>query len=499
MGKVFNPEDDDAPYFRSVVRPETYLAFSPKFSDAHVPGRHLNALLTARDVLKIDVPEDVIATHARHAFRSFSGAVALPLNRDKVDGTFCRFLPHNVREGLHALYALARYDASDRARALAEASIEAINDYWDPELGWDTNRLGKLGVEVVEMGGGTFITGLARAIGPLVKYYQATGSQSARKLAQALGDKASAEYFGQTGEFDPAQFGTHTHSVTCVLSSLAQLADATHDESLMARVGAFYDHGLKDISDAIGWSIENCGPTANSDRGEANNTGDIIETALILGSWGSARHYQDAERMLRSHLLPSQLRDVSFIQDHPNPEGCDGMTDLADRHLGAFGFPAPYGHEPLGVAEVNFNMDIVGGAVASLCEAYRHCVQHAADGLRVNLLFDYEDDRVRVEAPYRDGKLRVQTKHPGNVAVRIPTWVNQNELKVSPASTSGQLQNGYWVASDLGMETTIFEFPLPQHEINLDHRERSIRTRFRGDQVIAMENVGADLTFFEPL
>ena len=40
--------------------------------------------------------------------------------------------------------------------------------------------------------------------------------------------------------------------------------------------------------------------------------------------------------------------------------------------LGAFGFPAPYGHRFRGATRISFNMDIVGGATASLCEAYRH-------------------------------------------------------------------------------------------------------------------------------
>ena len=39
---------------------------------------------------------------------------------------------HNLREGFHALYALAAYRDSERARELAEASIQVIFDYWAP-------------------------------------------------------------------------------------------------------------------------------------------------------------------------------------------------------------------------------------------------------------------------------------------------------------------------------------------------------------------------------
>lgn len=49
--------------------------------------------------------------------------------------------------------------------------------------------------------------------------------------------------------------------------------------------------------------------------------------------------------MLRCHLLPSQLRDVGFIED----------AEIADRMLGGWGFPAPYGHEPL---ELRYNLPV---------------------------------------------------------------------------------------------------------------------------------------------
>ena len=47
MASVFNADDDDIPFFRSEVWPDPHLAFSSVHSEAHVPGRHLNALLTA--------------------------------------------------------------------------------------------------------------------------------------------------------------------------------------------------------------------------------------------------------------------------------------------------------------------------------------------------------------------------------------------------------------------------------------------------------------------
>ena len=101
-----------------------------------------------------------------------------------------------------------------------------------------------------------------------------------------LADKTTREFFLESGAYDRERFGAHTHSTTCVMSSLAQLADLLDDAKLLARVRAFYDNGLWEIRDEIGWVIESSRDDAVADRGEINNTGDIVETALILGRRG---------------------------------------------------------------------------------------------------------------------------------------------------------------------------------------------------------------------
>ena len=193
-----------------------------------------------------------------------------------------------------------------------------------------------------------------------MKYYKATGYGAALDLAIALKDKA-LEYFNENGDYNSETFGGHTHSTTCVMSSLAQLAELTSDARLMGRVKAFYDNGLGEFSDPLGWVIENSGDEAPADRGEINNSGDILETALILGRLGYPEYYDDAERILRCHILPSNCATFHSLKIRPTPAAMTANGRVADRHLGAFGFPAPYGHHPIGTEYISFNMDIVGG------------------------------------------------------------------------------------------------------------------------------------------
>ncbi len=497
MCSVFNADDNNIPFFGSRVRPNARLSFSSVHSESHVPGRHLNALLNAEDAAGTSIDEECIDRHARAAFFSYSGPAPLPLNRDKIDGPLANFTPHNVREGLHALYSLAHFRRSARARRLAEASIDAIFKRWCPDRDWNYAYLeGELGLNVRRS---TFIVGLARSICPLVKLYRTTGCEPALELAIVLKEKA-LEFFNEDGSYDREAFGFHTHSTTCVMSSLAQLADLTLDAPLMNRVRAFYDKGLWEIRDELGWVIESSSDEAPPDRGEINNTGDIVETALILGRWGYPEYYEDAERILRGHMLPAQLRDISFIQNPPNPEGEDGKRDVAERHLGAFGFPAPYGHEPIDAESVSFNMDIVGGGVASLCEAYREIARSDRAGHRVNLFFDHETEALKVASPYTHPALSIRTKRAGPLFVRLPSWADAQQVYLRGTGEPLHTTSGYlFIARPPINRPLTFVFPLPDREITLTHRTRQIRVRLRGDQVIAMENFGADLTFFDPL
>ena len=499
MGRVFDADDGEIPFFDVVVWPQARMAFSPWGSECHVPGRHLNALLNAEDAAGIEIDENAVDYHARAAFFSYGGPIAFPLNRDVVGGTLKNFSAHHAREGFHALYALAKYRDSDRARGVAEAGIAAINEYWDPERDWDYGRLEREH-GLVALPNQPFMHGLARAIGPLVKYYRATGYGPALELATVLKDKCLAEIFDVKGSYDRDRFGDHTHSTTCVMSSLAQLADLTSDTTLMQRVKAFYDNGLWDIRDEFGWVVESSGEDKNPDKGEVNNSGDILETALLLGKWGYPEGYHDAERILRCHILPSQLRDVSFIEQPPNPDGIDGMRDVAARLRGAFGFPAPYGHEPLDIPEIKFNLDIVGGAVASLCEALRSTTTREEAGHHVNLLFDHETSDIAVESPYTHPALRVQVKRPAPLYVRIPPWVDRDALQVEGVAGQVLHTGGYAFIAEPPVNRWInLRFPLAELDIALRHRTRTIRARMRGDVVDAMENFDADLTFFDPL
>ena len=76
--RVFNADDREVPFFGSTIVPrrvheQTGLTFHELTCEAHVAGRHPNALLNAEASAGIELDEEAVAKHARTAFLSFCG------------------------------------------------------------------------------------------------------------------------------------------------------------------------------------------------------------------------------------------------------------------------------------------------------------------------------------------------------------------------------------------------------------------------------------------
>ena len=171
--------------------------------------------------------------------------------------------------------------------------------------------------------------------------------------------------------------------------------------------------------------------------------------------------------------------------------------------MGAFGFPAPYGHQSIGKGRgaVSFNLDVVGGTVGSLNEAYREATRLEATGHWVNLLFDHETDAIQVKSPYTHKSLEITLRKPAPLFVRIPPWVDREEIRIQGTSGKLRWQKAYlFLAGPPVGKPISIHFPLKEHEMTLSGRVHlnPIKVRMRGDEIVAMESFGADLIFFDP-
>ncbi len=495
MGQVFNPADQGYPYMYTRIWPDGWLGFSPYHGAIQLSGRHLDALLSAEDALGIEADEDMVRQHTEASFFSLS-AGPLPCNHSAPGGPLTSVDEHSIREAVHGLHALARYRASDRAVHAAEALIADVRRFWSAERDWDQDGLqAAYGLPMTARP--TFVEGIGRAIGPLTKLYDATGSDAALELAADLAAHATNRFFPSDGSYDADRLGAHTHSTTCTLSGMALQGSLSDDRGLLSRVRAFYDNGLRVIRDEVGWVRERHHPNFHPEQGEMNNVGDVIETALILGRYFGDSYFEDAERYLRSQLLPSQVRDLSFMDQVP---GGDERRDLRMRLLGLFGFNAVYGHLPLGKNEVTPSIDIVGGATASLCAVHREVAATGGGVTKINMLFDYESDAVRVESPYTGDALRITPKVEGDIAVRVPSWANLDELSVDGLQARQFVADGRILLRGPRVGNAVgIRLPLAERDLTIRHQDHEIGARLRGDAVVAMDDLGAGLAYFPPV
>ena len=105
-----------------------------------------------------------------------------------------------------------------------------------------------------------------------------------------------------------------------------------------------------------------------------------------------------------------------------------------------------------------------------------------------------------MESPYTHPALRVRVRKQAPLHVRVPSWAGPPVVTAEGTEVAGTYEDGYFAIARPPVDRWVtLSFPLAEQEITLAHRTRRIRTRLRGDEVVAMDDFGADLTFFEPL
>lgn len=516
MQSMLDPDHGGLPYFlNSMGGGRAVNGHHISWSLSDVPQRFVDALLDGEEAIGLDVDQDVLRVLAGFAHRSLDNGPGLPacLSMETFE-PIPVVDPFNYREALYAMSRLHAQRGDPSAPARIRHLVATIDRYLDTDdCSWDERRfhadtgwrtyaspaedLAPFGLTTADLAEGTlFPRTFGRMVGGLVRAHRATGLPEALDLAERIGAFARAHVL-ESSRYRPEVLGTHVHSITSMLTGLALLAEQTGDLPLLDRLEAFCADGLSGLVLECGWSTENT--TRTDHHGEANNTADVVEAFLAMGRMGRPEYFGRAERMLRGHLLPSQLRDISFLSDESAP-GEDRRDRVATRSRGAFGFACPYGHESETGESLSFNWDVTGGAVLGLCEAAKNRVTRAEDGtLSVNLLFDAQTAELKVESPYSPAHPGTLVLRPATVApirVRRPEWL---------ARTAGAHRwsddDGRWLRiRDVEPgERLEIPFPLASRTTTYPLADAAFAVRWEGDAVVAATGLGHRLRFFPEL
>lgn len=521
------------------------MSFSRHFV-SNVTARSLYAALSAAQALGVEPPADVVADYARillatlHKPRDGNWANTTPENQllvglvsdpasyqsQQFDVTYL----FNAGQGFRGMLALATLmpnadqiipEYGRSAKEIFETSVYNLRRYYvyDGEIGgnrvydWEQFRH-QLGLRGGATMAGTLSEELTadwssvwkgwadpHLIYPLVKYYEATGHQGSLDLALELADIAFEHRFPSDPALVRKSLLPHMFETIAEMNAYSRLALVTGNAAMMERVQLRYEYLRNSgIIGTTGWVPEFL--SSGRDIGEANNTAELIETAMNLAEWGWTEYYQDVERFTRGHLLPAQLLDTSFVTNDPrNP--VDGRRDMRLRLQGAFGFPAPYGHIAMGDTTGRagaYFADVSAGAVATLAEIQRHIYDSTGGDHRVNLLFDFENERIQIASPYPGGdRLIVTTKVAGDLTVRIPQWAHRGliEQALVEQGLTGRWNGDYLeVAQPMAGRAVTIPMPLPRVRENDVVNGRTLSIEWLGDSVARMSRTWAPQPFF---
>jgi len=330
---------------------------------------------------------------------------------------------HHCREVLLALTGLMQWRGCDCSQELARRFVQTIEVTPLDTGTFPAAKLSDTGWAAQPPEENYPNTHSGRLIGALVKYYRASRDPVALDLAVRFAEHNIAHTFTSEGELTVAA-GTHLHSTEGTVTAIIDLGLRTKEASYIEIGKRLYDVGLRPWRTSFGWAKETRNETPG--RGEANNTGDLIEAALLLGQAGYRGYFGDAERFIRNGLLASQIVNTDWIPEYDGtPDTEDYIySDVRHRARGGFAFTTPNDYH-------SYNTDLVGGAVQSLCEAWQAILTEDQAGLHVNLLFSRESEALSLRSYLpEEGRLEITLHRARPLFVRLPPWLAPETLQV---------------------------------------------------------------------
>jgi len=338
---------------------------------------------------------------------------------------------HNIRETMLTYAALVKYRGNEWAWDQGEKLVAAIGELLTSDGQIDYPRLKTL------MGGATInpdpmmcpyaptgewfdSTGTTgRAIEAFIHFAEATGEDKALELAGRLAETHVRTITDPSGKVRAEILDTnhvgHNHSYCGTLRGLLLYGIRTKEKRYIDTVAQTYREGLwgTTISHS-GWTPHDLGklrfPNEDGDPvGEHGSCADVLVLALWLGlQAGQTNVLDDAERLIRARLLPSQMR----APDNPRNDGAWGV----------------YGH-PFGYGSI---LDVFAAVLHAFTEVERNAVNILPDGTcSVNLHFTCDTPSVLVRVK-RDNAATVVVvpKRNSPLRVRIPRWVPRDSLRI---------------------------------------------------------------------
>ncbi len=490
---TLSPDYNNMPYWEMIIGPDYKAAYNMGWPQHNV-GRWWDAMLGLEKAIGFEIPPEIEGAMLQNTYRFFDNPDNLCLQPDDFDGNKFPTELHSLRESLMALTSLIRSRnslwARDKAHKMMETVQRAVNEdcTWNPEA-LDDYRRKRLELNLIHDPTGTN----GRLIEALVWHYQETHDPLAFELARKFAEWHFQNSTKEDGSIDGIPNMSHTHSYLGTLRGLFLFGQLTRQRKYIDRVKACYDVTVRRIVKRSGYTSHDLGYEA---RGETTSPGDAAQLALWLALEGYPEYLDDAERIVRCRILPSQIVEAEPLKPADDITG-DRVSRLSERAVGGFGGMHKHPHG----GKMN-TTDITCADVHTLTDIYRHIVVKDKDITFVLFHFDYEDEEIAVSVE-RDAKrtLHIRYARPCPLYLRIPQWAPKDSLEVSVNGkpVSPVVENGYMAVNAQEPCSIQISYGMPEEMVQEETDHVVYTLRFEGDEITGVSPNAPYLPFYPDL
>ena len=472
-----SPEQDYLPWWEMEIDHELRARCLGRPTNHNI-GRWWDAMLRLEAATGFAIPPDLEAAMLRHLRGCLDNPLGIVYGPTTADGPGGPDA-HSQREVLLSLALLVRHRPSEWATEASRRIIEGLEQFFPAEPKRDPY----------------IVVNHGRALEGMVELYRATGDRAALELA----DRHARFHFEVTTRPDgsvpnpvePDAVG-HTHSLLNTYRGILLFGEVTRQREYIDRIEATYRVTLRNVIKRSGFISHNW----LWDRDpESASAGDVAQIAMWLARNGHVQYLDDAERIVRARIIPSQITEplgLTPIED----TGGDECADLDARALGAYGGCHTQMH-----GGKHPTTDVTAADLHTLCDLYEYIAEQTERGLRINFHFNYEDARVAIRSE-RDESARLtivpNTAQP--LWIRVPRWTPEDSLTLTQdghAVAPLRLGDYLYVDTVAQDREVVLEYALPVFTESEPTNGVDYQFTWRGDEVIGV-TPNADLLPFYP-
>jgi DUF1680 family protein len=235
-----------------------------------------------------------------------------------------------------------------------------------------------------------------------------------------------------------------------------------------------FDWAMGHVASSFGWISERAHESAGGC--ETCCLADALDLATTLAASGHPEYWDLAERIARNHLLQSQCPETGGFSGHTMPNDycwIHPSTGQPEHHVGGCCSPA---------------------GVRALWLAWDSIASRRGEETLVNLPLTRPSPIADVASSLpREGRVEVTLREAGNLLLRLPPWVERQQVRLMAAGASRPpVWSGPHVRVD-GLkagDATVVTLPVREERREESFMGFSFTVAWRGSTVTAVEPSG---------